>query len=43
MMLASLRERFSARLEWIATQIAARPKGVLVLWTISLVAVALVV
>lgn len=37
MTLASLRERFSASLEWTAIQIAARPKAVLIVWAVSLV------
>jgi hypothetical protein len=42
MMLASLRARLSAPLEWTASQIKARPKGALVVWAVSLVVVALV-
>lgn len=36
MTLASLRDRLSAPLEWIAARIAARPKGALVIWLLSL-------
>lgn len=40
MTLASLRDRLSAPLEWVADQIKARPKGALVLWAVSLAVVA---
>lgn len=40
MTLASLRERFSAPVDWVAAQVAARPKGALVVWMVSLVLVA---
>lgn len=40
MKLAPLRDRLSARVEWIARQIAARPKGALAVWLVSLVVVA---
>lgn len=37
MTLASLRDRLSAPLEWTAQQVAARPKGALAIWVVSLV------
>lgn len=40
MTLASLRDHAAAPLEWIAAQVAARPKGALVVWIVSLVIVA---
>lgn len=40
MKLASLRDRLAAPLEWIASQIKARPKGALVIFAILLVVVA---
>ena len=40
MTLASLRDRASVPLEWIAAQIAARPKAVLIAWIVSLALVA---
>jgi hypothetical protein len=40
MTFASLRERFSAPLEWIAIQIVARPKATLIAWIVSLALVA---
>ncbi len=40
MTLASLRDRFFASLEWIASQIAATPKTALAIWLASLVLVA---
>lgn len=43
MMLASLRDRLSAPLEWIAAQVAARPKGALMIWIVSLALAAWVV
>jgi hypothetical protein len=36
MTFALLRDRLSAPLEWIASQIAARPKAALMLWAASL-------
>jgi len=39
MTLASLRDRLAVPLEWTARQIAARPKGALVLWIVSLAVV----
>lgn len=40
MTLASLRERISVPLEWIATRVASHPKIALVTWALSLVLVA---
>lgn len=40
MTLASLRERFAAPLEWVATRVASHPKIALVMWALSLVLVA---
>lgn len=40
MTLASLRDRASAPLEWIAAQTAARPKAALIVWIVSLALVA---
>jgi hypothetical protein len=40
MTLASLRDRAAAPVEWIAAQIAARPKGALVVWIVSLAVIA---
>lgn len=43
MTLASLRDRLSAPLKWIAAQVAARPKGALMIWIVSLALAAWVV
>lgn len=40
MTLASLRDCFAVPLEWTAKHIAARPKATLILWFVSLAAVA---
>ena len=40
MTLASLRDRLSMPLEWIAALIATHPKGALVVWLVLLAAVA---
>ncbi len=42
MTFAALRDRLSVPVEWIANQVAARPKGALVVWLMSLGFVALV-
>jgi hypothetical protein len=42
MTLASLRDRVAVPVEWVAAQIAARPKAALVVWIASLAFTALV-